>query len=197
MSVNKRVFIVHGWGGYPEEGWFPWLKRELENRGFEVHVSTMPESNNPRIDAWVTYLSKVVGDVDEHIILIGHSIGCQTILRYLEQLKKGQKIGGAVFVAGWFTLMNLNEEEKIIAEPWITTPIDFEKVKARCKKFIAIFSDDDTVIPLENREIFEGRLGAKIIVEHAKGHFSGDDGITELPSVLESVVTLSSNVSRH
>jgi hypothetical protein len=26
----KRVFIIHGWEGYPEEGWFPWLKKELE-----------------------------------------------------------------------------------------------------------------------------------------------------------------------
>ena len=26
----KRVFIIHGWDGYPEEGWFPWLKEELE-----------------------------------------------------------------------------------------------------------------------------------------------------------------------
>ena len=26
----RRVFIIHGWGGYPEEGWFPWLKKELK-----------------------------------------------------------------------------------------------------------------------------------------------------------------------
>lgn len=25
---DKRVFITHGWDGYPEEGWFPWLKKE-------------------------------------------------------------------------------------------------------------------------------------------------------------------------
>ena len=29
----KKVFIIHGWEGYPEEGWFPWLKKELESRG--------------------------------------------------------------------------------------------------------------------------------------------------------------------
>ena len=34
--MNKRVFIAHGWDGYPEEGWFPWLKKELETKGFEV-----------------------------------------------------------------------------------------------------------------------------------------------------------------
>ena len=28
----KRAFIIHGWDGYPAEGWFPWLKRELEKK---------------------------------------------------------------------------------------------------------------------------------------------------------------------
>ena len=32
----KRVYIIHGWEGYPEEGWFPWLKKELEDRGFDA-----------------------------------------------------------------------------------------------------------------------------------------------------------------
>jgi esterase/lipase len=34
----KKVFIIHGWDGYPEEGWFPWLKKELEKKGFSVFV---------------------------------------------------------------------------------------------------------------------------------------------------------------
>lgn len=192
MSVSKRAFIIHGWGGFPEEGWFPWLKKELGKKGFQVQVPSMPDSSNPTIDAWISHLAKTVGRVDKHTVLVGHSIGCQTILRYLERLPKEQTIGGAVFVAGWFTLMNLNEEEKRIAEPWLTTPVDFEKIKAHCKKFIAIFSDDDPDVPLENKEKFM-RLGAKTIVEHAKGHFRGDDGITELPVVLELVLSTSSN----
>ena len=30
--------MVHGWDGNPNNHWFPWLKKELEKRGFEVHV---------------------------------------------------------------------------------------------------------------------------------------------------------------
>jgi len=36
--MAKRVFIIHGWDGYLEEGWFPWLKRELEAAGFAAFV---------------------------------------------------------------------------------------------------------------------------------------------------------------
>ena len=188
--MSKRVFIIHGWDGSPEEGWFPWLKKELGARDFEVQIPVMPESAEPKIEAWVSHLAKIVGEVDESTFFVAHSIGCQTVLRYLESLPADKKIGGAVFVAGWFTLMNLEtEEEKRIAEPWLTMPIDCEKVKQHTNKLFAVFSDNDDVVPIENKEFFEQRLGAETAIEHGKGHFSGSDGIIELPIVLGKLLS--------
>src|SRR3989338_6493172 len=93
-NMTKRAFIIHGWDGYPDEGWFPWLKAELEKNGFQVHVPAMPESAEPKIETWVSHLSKAVGDVDENTYFVGHSIGCQTILRFLESLPADKKVGG-------------------------------------------------------------------------------------------------------
>lgn len=186
----KRVFIIHGWDGYPEEGWFPWLKQELESRGFSVQVPAMPHPEKPTIDDWVPHLSNVVGEPDGQTYFVGHSIGNQTILRYLEALPAGKKIGGAVFVAGFFELTGLDEEEQEIAKPWLETPINCAKVKQHTSKFVAIFSDDDPFVPLRNKELMEQRLGAKTIVEKGRGHFSGDDGVKELPSALQSVLEL-------
>ena len=189
--MTKRAFIIHGWDGYPDEGWFPWLKAELEKNGFQVQVPVMPEPAEPKIEAWVSHLSKIVGDVDENTFFVGHSIGCQTILRYLESLPADKIVGGAIFVAGWFTLTNSEtEEEKRIGKPWLETPIDFEKVKQHTKKFFAVFSDDDEVVPQENKKLFEEKLGAKTAIEHGKGHFSGSDGVKELSSVLEEILSL-------
>jgi len=189
--MNKKVFIIHGWDGHPDEGWFPWLKKELEQKGFQVQVPAMPEPTEPKIEAWVSHLSKIVGDVDENIFFVGHSIGCQTVLRYLERLSADKRVGGAAFVAGWFTLMNLKtDEEKEIAQPWLETPIDFEKVKQHTEKFFAMFSDDDEVVPQENKKLFEEQLGAKTVIEHSKGHFSGSDGVKELPGVLEFILNI-------
>src|SRR6185436_17234787 len=98
-------------------------------------------------------------------------------------------IGGAVFVAGFFKrLTNLEEgEEPAIADEWLTTPIDLQKVKARIPKSVAIFSDDDPFVPEENQEAFRDVLGSEIIVEHAQGHFSGPtDKKFELPIALEA-----------
>lgn len=187
----KRVFIVHGWGGHPKEGWFPWLKKKLEEKGFKVFVPAMPDSEEPKIETWVPFLSQLVGSPDLDTFFVGHSIGCQTIIRYLETLPEGVKIGGAVFVAGWYNLRNLEtKKEKRIAGPWVNTPRNDEKIKKAVNKAVAIFSDNDTFVLPENQESWREKVGAKIIVEHNKGHFSGSDGVRSLPSALEAVLKM-------
>ena len=83
-TMRKIVFIIHGWDGYPGEGWFPWLKRELEANGFEVIVPQMPQaSEEPRINNWVPELRKLLIIRMNNTYFIGHSMGCQAIARYL------------------------------------------------------------------------------------------------------------------
>lgn len=189
--MQKRVFVIHGWEGLPQDCWLPWLKNELIKRDFNVEVPAMPHSEKPTIDDWINHLSKIVRKPNEKTYFVGHSIGCQTILRYLEKLPEKMKVGGAVFVAGWFRLLHLSsKEEKEIAKPWLETAIDFKKIKEHTNKFIAIFSDDDPDVDLGDKKLFEKYLNAKIIVEHNKGHFSDDAGIKELPSALESVLEI-------
>lgn len=182
-----RVFIIHGWGGYPEEGWFPWLKKELENMGVSVRVPAMPNSDYPKINEWVPFLNRIVNNPDEKTFFVGHSIGCQTILRYLESLPQTVKVGGCVLVAPWVKLMNLSEEEKEIAMPWLSTPIKWKKILQHTRKFVCIFSDNDPYVPLTDAEIFKKKLKAKIVLEKNKYHFSGEDNIKKLPVVLDEV----------
>ncbi|HEY5600638.1 MAG TPA: alpha/beta hydrolase [Patescibacteria group bacterium] len=188
-----EVIMVHGWSGTPSEGWFPWLKKELEIKGFKVQIPEMPDTDNPKIGPWVRKLSEVVGTPSEILILVGHSVGCQTILRYLESLPTVIKIRGIILVAPFFTLTLDENEEEEIARPWLETPIDYQKVKSRTNKIVAIFSDNDPFVSLENVQMFEQRLNSKTIVEKNKGHFSGDDGVNELPVVLKAIEEISTS----
>lgn len=194
MIMKKRVFIVHGWDSKPSDGWFPWLKRELESRGFEVNVPALPESGTPHIRAWVPALAVAVVTPDEHTYFVGHSIGCQTIARYVASLPDGVSVGGAVFVAGFIKrLSGLEDDAEVheIADEWLLTPLDLDRVRSHIGKSVAIFSDDDPYVPLDNQDDFRDKLGSEIVIEHGRGHFSGQsDGVTELPIVLESLLTI-------
>lgn len=191
--MQKRVFIIHGWDGYPEEGWFPWLKRKLEARGFTVFVPQLPKPNEPRINQWVLKLKEIVGRPDGQTYFVGHSMGCQTIVRYLEALPKDTKVGGAVFVAGFFKcLTNLEDDDVVrsVAKEWLTTPLNLDKVRIHLKKSVAIFSDNDPYVPMDNKEDFADKLGSKIIIEHHKEHFSGSTGMKELPLVFDTLLEM-------
>src|SRR4030067_1715780 len=113
-EFKKRLIIVHGWEGDPEEGWFPWLKTEMEKRGWEGSVPAMPNSAEPKQARWLPYLQTVVGKVDKNTFMVGHSLGCITILRFLEQLPKKESIGGAILVAGVDNPLKDKEIKKLL-----------------------------------------------------------------------------------
>lgn len=191
----KRVFVIHGWSGSPDEPWLNWIKKELEVKGYEVNVPAMPNADNPEITSWVNFLREQIGNIDEETYFVGHSIGCQTIMRYLETIDG--PVGGVVFVAGFFNLKEEGyedpEEEKVIAKPWLETPINLDKLKVMLEgKLVTIFSDNDECVPLDDSETFKEKLGAKVIIEHAQGHFDPGSNITEVPSALNAILKLSS-----
>ncbi len=83
ISMQKRVFIIHGWEGSPQGDWFPWLKKELETKSFVVEVPIMPDTMHPTLEGWLGHLKKITGEPNENTYFIGHSLGVITILRYL------------------------------------------------------------------------------------------------------------------
>ena len=189
----KRAFIIHGWGGNPNEPWLKWLKLQLGSKGFEATNLEMPDTWHPKISEWVGKLNESVGNTDRDTYFVGHSIGCQAVMRYLEQLPVDQKVGGVIFVAGWFNLTDETWDEEYtedIAAEWIKTPINFEKIKQHLDKFVLINSDNDPYVPLSDAELFRNNLGTEIIILNKKGHIAGDDGVTELPVVLEELLKM-------
>jgi|SRR3989344_4173557 len=179
----KRVIVVHRWEGGPEEDWRPWLKIKLEKIGIQVIAPQMPDMETPVIEKWVGHLVRTVGHPDQETYFVGHSIGCQTILRYLETIDT--PVGGAVFVSGWFNLENLEDKETAdIAHPWITTTINFEKIKKILPVSRLIISDNDPFGAFEENKRKFNDLGSNITVLHGAGHITAGDGFTELPELL-------------
>lgn len=183
--MKKRVIIVHGWEASPTSDWIGWATQVFREKGYEVVTPLMPDTEYPVIEKWVGHLKLVAGVVDENTYFIGHSIGCQTIMRFAQTIDT--KAGGAIFVAGWFNLKNMeSKEEEEIAEPWIQNPIDYAKVKTNLTKSVVVLGDDDPVVSYkETKRDFETRLGSEVVTLHGVGHISSDDGFGPFPKLIE------------
>jgi predicted alpha/beta hydrolase family esterase len=184
----KRVVLVHGWDGGPHLDWFPWLAGELKNRGYEVVAPQLPIPEEPRKERWVPALAEVVGTLDAETYFIGHSMGCQTILRYLETLPEAVMVGGALFVAGFLKPLTNMEgpKEEEIARSWTDAPLDLAKVRSHLPKSTLVISDNDEWVPLENADAFKNALGSETTVEPSREHFNED----QEPAVLAAALKL-------
>lgn len=187
--MPKRVFIIHRWDGSPESDWYPWLKKVLSaQKGISVEVVKMPNPSHPMMADWVHALFQYCGFPNKDTYFVGHSIGCQTILRFVESVNK--KFGGAVLVTPW---LHLNDEamptsvDREIARPWIYIPIDFEKIAKLSKNFTCIFSENDPYVPLTDAPIFKKKLGALIEIKKDRGHYTKEDGVKTPLEIFEAI----------
>ncbi len=150
----------------------------------------MPDTESPKLSLWLPKLQEVVGEPNEELFLIGHSVGCMAILRYLEQLKENEKVGGVILVAGFTDNLGSGYQE---LESFFQTPLRFEKIKSSAKHFVAINSDNDPHVSPKFGNILEKELGAKLLIKRM-GHFSGplDDpkSVTSLPDVTKQILEM-------
>lgn len=186
---QKRVIIIHGWKATPEKHWFPWLKQELEKRGFAVAVPQMPNADKPYWKEWVCRIDDTVGETDEKTFLVGHSLGTVAILKYLETLPAGQKIGGVVLAAGFFEpFPNMPRE---LDNFFAGGKTNYEKISSSAEAFAVISSDNDPFVPLRYGEVLSEKLNAAFLIMPSAGHIRQDEGFVQFPEALRSVVEIS------
>lgn len=183
---KKKLIIVHDLGGSPESDWLPWLKREMEGKGWDVVAPLLPNSKEPLVFDWLLTLGKAVGKVDEDTYIVGHSLGAITTLKLLDNLSGNESIGGVVLVAGFD-----NPVERKEMENFFYSPLNWEKVKRTCKKFVIIHSEDDPVVPADNGVRMKNKLDAERILVDGYRHFSAEEGIHTLPLVLQELLEIS------
>jgi predicted alpha/beta hydrolase family esterase len=184
----RRLGIVHRWGGAPGADWYPWLRdelRALDPPPFDaIGIPELPDPDAPRPETWVPALSEWLGEDPRDraaTVLVGHSIGCQTIVRALAE--GGSPVEGCLLVAPWFWLDEDSRDET--SELW-ATPFDDAAARAAAGKFVALLSKNDPYTSdwEANARACEARIGAEVVVEPGGGHFTGD----REPKVLEFVL---------
>src|ERR1700687_738100 len=85
LAYMKNAIILHGTGDKNTNFWFPYIKGQLEKRGFKVWLPQLPNADKPNIKDWLPFVLKN-GKLSEETVLIGHSAGAQLILSILESI---------------------------------------------------------------------------------------------------------------
>lgn len=182
----KNVLILHGTANNSQGNWFPWLKKELEKRGYKVWCPDLPQAKNPDM---ARYRAFIFGNKDwefnSETTIVGHSSGGVAALKILQKFPKGTMIEKCITVGafkethGWTDIVGL-----------FTEPFDFRAIKSHAKHFIVFHSDDDPWVPLSDGKFIYSALGAEFVFMKGQGHFNLEKGpqYKQFPELLEKIL---------
>lgn len=172
-----KAFIIHGYTASPQANWFPWLAARLEEQGIQTRVLAMPDPHTPDPATWDAHLAASIGEADGHTLLVGHSLGCISALRYLHQHPPLNDLGGLLLVSGFDEPLDTLPE----LTPFVAQPLPLAHIRARLPRCALIASTDDTIVPPPSSHALAQRLQAPLHQIAQGGHFLDREGFTELP----------------
>ncbi len=149
-----KFLLLHGKGGSPTAGVLPWLKKELESKGFTVEVPTLPNPEAPNDVEQTEYVLKNC-KIDSSTAILGHSFGGVVALRLLE---KGAKAGQVVLAATPFSGKTLDNKERPTVTEALKKGFDFKTITKNCKNFVALYDTSDYVVPMSDGHSFADGL---------------------------------------
>ena len=165
-----------------------------------------PDINKPTIDACNEAIDKAFkANKIEHsnTLLLGHSVGCNSILRYIEKYggsNDKDKICCVLLVGAWFTVKRAKHDG---IQPWvykdkndknkdaIGTEMDLAKINSNiCQNRLYVMtSNDDPVSDYkETRNICKDNISNAVMMEFdKKGHWF-DDKQPEIEATIKSIM---------
>ncbi|MFG1665203.1 RBBP9/YdeN family alpha/beta hydrolase [Streptomyces sp. Y7] len=100
-TTQQRASIIHGYGATPEDHWFGWLAEQLRADGIPTTIPALPTPQAPDPGRWLDVVRTELGTLDEHSMVVAHSLGCLTVLRHLGSLPSPWRLGTLVLVSGF------------------------------------------------------------------------------------------------
>ncbi len=184
--MKSNILIFHGTEGHPGENWFPWMKDELEGRGYTVLVPQFPSPPivPAKIAEWFEVLKNYKQFINEETILIGHSLGGIFVLRVLEKLSHPVK---AAFLVGTpigvSPIKNYDRDNSFSGFNF-----DWDTIKTKAGRFVVFQSDDDPYVGLANGKVLAKNLGTELSFIPNAGHFNTKAGYVKFEKLRDMVV---------
>ncbi len=180
-----HAVLIHGWKGWPENAWFPWLREELEAHGWTTEAPAMPNPLLPRRERWVSVvLSKLT---QPETVLIGHSLGCPAILLALAEYT-GRPPARTVLVSGFGRPFLRILKNSQYHQAWFTSELDFSSVKPKSASWAVIHGRNDRLVPFTEGEWLAAQLGVTLIAPDRTGHLIHEEDAFVVPEIFDAVI---------
>jgi predicted alpha/beta hydrolase family esterase len=177
----RRVLIVHGYAAAPDAHWFPWLRDSLDTAGVDATVVTLPTPDAPEAAAWKDAVAEAIGVPDAGTWIVAHSLGGITVLRALASLTEPWQLSGLVLVSGFTGAL----KSLPVLDEYLSTDIDAERIAKNIGVRAMVRSNADVFVPAETSDKLAQRLNAELHIRPGAGHFLTEDGVSDLPLVLD------------
>ena len=176
-----KFILIHGYKSGPTKNFWPWLIDELKKRGHDVVAPQLPDAENPDEQAWNEALLEEVKQVNDEVIVIGHSLGGAMALRFLEAVEARSTPKACLLISTPWMIRS----EKF--RGFFMSELDFEVLMWKVSRFAILHSREDDVIPFDHAEKYEKVLHAKLFAVDGAGHFQGES-YPEMLKVIDELV---------
>lgn len=179
-----KIFLFHCWGGDSRSCWSGSTADYFSNKGVEVIAPNFPDTAEPQLEAWLQTIRKTIDkfEAKDKWILVGHSLGCPTILRLLESFKDGEEAKAVILVAGFAKDLGISQIKN-----FVETDFNWIKIKSKAERIIVINSDNDPFIDLDEGKRMAQLLRGEFIVEHKAGHINEGSGFSKYPGLVQLI----------
>ncbi|NMC35738.1 leucine--tRNA ligase [Candidatus Beckwithbacteria bacterium] len=191
---KMNVILLHGWYGHSQENWLPWLKKELEERGYTVHAPDLPNSQFPDYRETMDYIEKNYQNIlkQGNTAIVGHSLGGYLAFKLAEKYRLKRIV--AVAPSYQEKVSEFPEDlvkeykkefEKLINFYRDGQKFENKKVEQNVRDIKVFYSDDEPYINAKNQGIYKKTFPfATFLQFQGRGHFGSRENCKELPEIL-------------
>lgn len=184
--MKNNYLLIHGSFGSPFVNWFPWLRKEIENKGLEVYTPDFPTGVGfQNYENWSRLLKVYLdsGILNENTIIFVHSIAPIFICKFL--VENQIKVKRLVLVCGFNNYLGINEEYDAVNESMYFD--NLSDVKKYCDEIICYYSVNDPYVKYDKEKEFADTIANEQILINAGGHLNSESGYTEFEKLLKYV----------
>lgn len=171
--MKKHVLFIHGAGdgAFEEDGLLVASLQNALDPTYDVHYPKTPEEYSATYADWKALIERELATLENHVILVGHSVGGSVLIKYLSEQQLDKPITSLFLLAApyWGADEFWKWDEARLCEDVAAKPANIPCI-------FLYHSRDDEVVPFAHLALYAAKLPLAIIREFdGRGHQFGNN----------------------